>query len=63
MYIDLHYSSVNLDSTEQLEQLREAMVKLAWLLANYKDLAEVKRLFGKNLVGEISEFSRIDHEA
>jgi hypothetical protein len=26
MYIDLHYSSVNLDSTEQLEQLREAMV-------------------------------------
>ena len=26
MYIDLHYSSVNLNSTEQLEQLREAMV-------------------------------------
>ncbi len=32
-----------------------AMVKLAWLLGNYKDKEEVKRLVGVNLRGEINE--------
>ncbi|MBN1157695.1 hypothetical protein JXA85_08815, partial [Candidatus Woesearchaeota archaeon] len=31
-----------------------AFIKLAWLLSNYKK-EEVKELFGKNIVGEISE--------
>ncbi len=36
-----------------------ALMKLGWLLANYKK-EEVKKMLNTNLVGEISEFSRID---
>lgn len=36
-----------------------ALIKLGWLLANYKK-EEVKKMLNTNLVGEISEFSRID---
>jgi len=35
-----------------------ALVKLAWLLGNYKDKEEIKRLMGTNLRGEIN--SRIE---
>jgi len=37
-----------------------AFVKLAWLLGNFKDKDEVKRLIATNLVGEISAFTPID---
>lgn len=36
-----------------------AFIKLAWLLGNYKP-AQVKELIGKNLRGEISEFTRYE---
>ena len=32
-----------------------AFIKLSWLLGNYKDKGEVKKLIGANLRGEINE--------
>ena len=37
-----------------------AFVKLSWLLGNYDDLDEVKRLYTTNLVGEMEERRRVD---
>ncbi len=34
-----------------------AFIKLAWLLGNFKDAEEIKRLMKTNLAGEISDFS------
>lgn len=34
-----------------------AYIKLSWLIANYKDMEEVKRLMGENLRGEMSDKS------
>jgi len=39
-----------------------ALMKLSWLLGNYKK-EEVKKLLAQNLRGEITEFSRIDSTA
>jgi len=46
---------VNLGVIPGEDMLAEtALVKLAWLLGNYKDIDEVKRLVGVNLRGEIN---------
>ena len=40
-----------------------AFIKLAWLLGNYKNREEVKKLMKENLRGEITPFTRIDSSA
>lgn len=63
--VQMHVYSKGIDLVKeniiQAKMLPEtALVKLAWLLGNYKDKEKIKKLMQKNLVGEL--FDRIEED-